>query len=73
MQAKWPPKWNPPKYWRLRGTAIDGLIVTLGRYETAEQAHADCGKFTEQGGYRGLTVEPIELRPDAAAAGSAPQ
>jgi hypothetical protein len=70
MPPKWFPKWNQPKHWRLRATAADGLIVTLGRYETAEQAHADCGNFAQQGGYRNLAVQPIELRPDAAPAES---
>ena len=70
MLPKWSPKWNLPKHWRLRATAADGLAVTLGRYETAEQAHADCGHFAEQGGYRDLAVQPIAPRPDPAAAES---
>ncbi len=72
MHPKWSPKWNPPKHWRLRATAADGLVVTLGRYETAEQAHADCAKLAEQGGYRDFAVQPIAPRPDSAAAENTP-
>ncbi len=73
MPPKWSAKWNLPKHWRLRATAADGLAVTLGRYETAEQAHEDCGKLTERGGYRDLTVQPIAPRPDPAPAHIGPQ
>ena len=72
MPPKWSPKWNTPKLWRLRATATDGLVVTLGRYETAEQANADCAKMTEQGGYRNLAVQPIVPRPDPAVTHSGP-
>jgi hypothetical protein len=64
MSRTWSAKWNQPKHWRLRATAADGLTVTLGRYETAEQAHTDCGVFAKQGVYRDLAVQPIEPRPD---------
>ena len=60
MPPKWSAKWNLPKHWRVRGTAADGLTVTLGRYETAEQAHEDCDRLTEQGDYRDLAVQAIE-------------
>jgi hypothetical protein len=60
MSRTWSAKWNHPKHWRLRATAADGLTVTLGRYETVEQAQADCGVLSERGGYRNLTVQPIE-------------
>ncbi|HVP13754.1 MAG TPA: hypothetical protein VMV94_21440 [Phycisphaerae bacterium] len=59
-----PSKWNQPKHWRLRATAADGLTITLGRYETAEQAHADRETFAGQGGYRNLSVERIEPKPE---------
>ncbi len=67
MLTNWSTKWNPPKHWRVRGRAVDGLIVTLGRYETAEEAHAQSGKLAESGEYRDLAVEPIAPRPAAAA------
>ncbi len=83
MPAKWEPppkprrmpaKWDSqPKRWRVRGTATDGLTVTLGRYETAEEAHAECRRLTEQGGYRGLVVQPIEPKPDPEAPESNPK
>ena len=68
MPPKWSAKWNPPKYWRVRATAADGLIVTLGRYATAEEADADCGKFALLGEYRDLAVQPIAPRPEPTAA-----
>jgi hypothetical protein len=73
MAVKWSGKWNQPKHWRVQATAADGLTVTLGRYETAEQAHADCGNLTQQGGYRDLAVQPIEPRPDPAPVEMHPQ
>lgn len=73
MPRTYSAKWNPQKLWRLQGTAPDGLIVTLGRYETAEQAQADHAHFAEQGGYRDLSVKPIEPKPDPPPAEDAPQ
>ncbi|MEW6253252.1 MAG: hypothetical protein AB1716_21645 [Planctomycetota bacterium] len=64
MPPKWPQKWNPPKYWRLRATATDGLVVTLGRYATEAEAHLDLGRFTHEGGYRDLSIQPITPRPE---------
>jgi hypothetical protein len=63
MSAKSYPKWNLPKHWRLRGTAADGLTVTLGRYETAEEAHADSNRLAVGGAYRDLVVQPLEPKP----------
>jgi hypothetical protein len=57
------PKWNLPKHWRLRGTATDGLTVTLGRYETEEEAHADSTRLALGGTYRDLVVQPIPAKP----------
>jgi hypothetical protein len=68
MPTKWAAKWNQPKHWRVRATAADGLIVTLGRYGTAEEAHEDCGKLTERGGYRDFAVQAIAPRPELLAA-----
>lgn len=61
-----PAKWNQPKSWRLRAVAADGLAVTLGRYDTAEEAGAERNKFAAEGRYRNLTVERIEPRPQPA-------
>jgi hypothetical protein len=72
MLTKWSVKWNPEKHWRLRAMATDGLMVTLGRYATAEEAQADCSKFAATGGYRNLAVQPIAPRPDPAAAEGSP-
>lgn len=61
-----PAKWNQPKSWRLRAIAADGVAVTLGRYETAEEAAAECSKFAAEGRYSDLAVERIEPRPQPA-------
>ncbi len=63
MSRTWSAKWNHPKYWRLQATASDGLTVTLGRYETEEQANADCEHFAGHSGYRNLMVQQIEPSP----------
>ncbi len=56
-------KWYVPKHWRLRGRAADGLTVTLGRYGTAEEAHADFNRLALGGAYRDLEVQPLEVKP----------
>ena len=65
MTAKWAQKWNLAKHWRVRATASDGLSVTLGRFETEEQAQVACKEFTARGFYRHLVIQPIEPAPSA--------
>ena len=65
MPPKRDNKWNQPKLWCLRATATDGLTVTLGRYETAEQAEADRKDFAARGKYKHLSVQPIEPKPES--------
>ncbi len=61
----YPAKWNPPRLWiwRLRGKARDGLVVTLGRYETTDAAQADLARMTADGGYRDLVLQALEPAP----------
>ncbi len=61
----YPSKWNPRRnwIWRLRGKARDGLVVTLGRYETTVEAEADLARITVAGGYRNLILEALEPVP----------
>ncbi len=63
-----PSKWNVKKNWtwRLRGKAVDGLVVTLGRYETEKEAQADLERLTQDGTYRDLVLQPIEPTPEPA-------
>lgn len=63
MASKPPPQWNRPKFWRLCGRAADGQIVTLGRYETLEEANADRARFAADSGYRELEVKALETKP----------
>jgi hypothetical protein len=59
------PKWRvmPPKLWRIRGKARDGLVVTLGKYATEPEAQLDLQRLTEDGGYRNLSLEALPPPP----------
>ncbi len=50
---------SAPKLWRIRGKAGDGLVVTLGRYETEPEAQIDLQRLTGDGGYRNLELQAI--------------
>jgi hypothetical protein len=57
-----PPKtWrtSAPKLWRIRGKARDGLVVTLGCYETEPEAQNDLQRLTRDGSYRNLELQAI--------------
>ncbi len=62
----YPSKWNPRRnwIWRLRGKAADGLVVTLGRYETTAEAEADLARMSVGGAYRNLVLQPLEPAPE---------
>ncbi len=62
----YPSKWTPRRnwIWRLRGKAADGLVVTLGRYETTADAEADLARMTARGAYRNLVLQPLEPAPE---------
>jgi hypothetical protein len=49
-----------PKLWRIRGQARDGLVVTLGRYETEPEAQLDLQRLTAAGDYRDLALEALD-------------
>lgn len=50
---------SAPKLWRIRGKARDGLIVTLGRYETEPEAQVDMQRLIQDGSYRNLEIQPL--------------
>jgi hypothetical protein len=52
-----------PKLWRIRGQARDGLVVTLGRYETEPEAQTDLQRLTDGGTYRNLELQAIDPPP----------
>jgi hypothetical protein len=43
----------------VQGKAADGLTVTLGRYDTEDEANLECAKFVREGLYRDVRVAPI--------------
>lgn len=70
MAKNWSTTWNRPKHWRLRATATDGLTVTLGRYETEEEAHADSARFAADATYCDLEVQALAPKPPPANEGA---
>lgn len=59
------PNWRPtaPKLWRIRGKARDGLVVTLGKYETEAEAQLDLQRLSDARDYRNLVVEALPPPP----------
>ncbi len=61
------PSWRsaPPKVWRfrIRGISGDGTTVTLGRFETEDEARAEYDRLVEEGYYRKLKVSPLDPPP----------
>jgi hypothetical protein len=51
--------WN----WRVRGRSFDSQIVTLGKYDTEDEAKADRDKIAKEGFYRNVRVEQIKPNP----------
>jgi hypothetical protein len=66
--ASAPKPWyaNTPKLWRIRGKSRDGLVVTLGRYETEPQAQVELQRYTQEGYYRKLELQAITPPPPSA-------
>ncbi len=61
MNSKWQ---GQPKRWRVRGKApSDGLVVTLGRYDTEDEARTACAALARDATYSDLTVEAIVPAP----------
>ena len=51
-----PKVWN----WRVRGRSFDSQVVTLGKYDTEEEAKADRDKIAKEGFYRNVRIEQIK-------------
>ncbi len=70
------PTWRPPspKIWRfrIRGISGDGTTVTLGRFETEQEARAEYDRLVEEGYYKSLKVRPIEPPPEQPAEAHTP-
>ena len=63
--------------WRVRARSFDKQIVTLGKYDTEDEAKADRDKITKEGYYRNVRVEQIKPKlqtqqPQPAATGTPP-
>jgi hypothetical protein len=50
-----PKIWN----WRIRGRSSDSQIVTLGKYNTENEARLDYDKIVKDGRYRNVKMEQI--------------
>ena len=61
------PSWRsaPPKIWRfrIRGVSGDGTTVTLGRFDSEEEAQAQYDRLVDEGYYRKLKVRPMDPPP----------
>ena len=54
------------KDWRIQAESVDGLLVTLGKYDTKEGAETDMARIEEEGFYRKPTITytpPVEPKP----------
>jgi hypothetical protein len=69
LRTNAPKPWHSsgPKLWRIRGKARDGLVVTLGRYETEPEAQTDLQRLIDCGNYRNLKLEAINPAAPSAA------
>ena len=45
--------------WRIRGRSADSQIVTLGQYDTQDEAKVDYDKIIKEGFYRNVKIEQI--------------
>ena len=52
-------------HWRVRGKSSDSQIVTLGKYDTEDEAKADRERIIKEGFYRNVRVEQIKPKPEA--------
>ena len=57
-------KQTAPKRWRVAGVSDDGVKVTLGRYETEEEAERDLARIVNDGFYRDVSISPIKVKDD---------
>jgi len=55
----------PGKEWRILAESSDGVVVTLGKYDTKESAELDRARIAEEGFYRELkiTYSPPPVKP----------
>jgi len=55
----------PGKEWRILAESADGVVVTLGKYDTKESAESDRARIAEEGFYRNLkiTYSPPPAKP----------
>jgi hypothetical protein len=56
----------------VQGKATDGLIVTLGRFDTQEQADVEAQRLIAEAAYRDIVVQAIIPPPQPEGAAGAP-
>lgn len=62
----------PPLLFRIIGNSGDGLVVTLGKYRTREEAEIDFARFKNDPYYRNVKLSEIPQPPAAPAGAPAP-
>ncbi|NLX21938.1 MAG: hypothetical protein GXY55_09760 [Phycisphaerae bacterium] len=45
--------------WRIRGRSADNQLVTLGKYDTEDDAKGDHDRIIKEGFYRNVKIEQI--------------
>jgi hypothetical protein len=50
-------------HWRVRGRSSDNQIVTLGKYDTENEARQECDRIVKAGFYRDVRIE--QIKPEA--------
>ena len=48
-------------HWRIRGRSSDSQIVTLGKYNTQNEARVDYDKIVQDGFYRNVRLEQLTV------------
>lgn len=46
-------------HWRIRAESSDGLMVTLGKYDTEAEAKAEYDRIKKDKSYRNVTLENL--------------
>lgn len=59
-------KSSEPKRWRVEGVSDDGQKVTLGKYDTKDEAESDHTRIVDGGFYSDVIITAIKIDVDPA-------